>query len=400
MMNEIRNLLAAVLITSLPTLCPGVGNQLTVTAVNKLQLTRSNVTIELSAKDLAPLGEKNLGRIHVKDAAGGEVVCQAVEMEDDHVSDAVIFQADFAPRESRTFTVFAGGKQVYTRDQFRAYGRFAQDRLDDFAWENDRIAHRMYGKALETFLNEPLCSSTVDVWSKRTTRLVINDWYLLDNYHEDNGDGADFYSAGMSRGNGGDGLWAGDRLWVSRNFTKSRVLACGPIRVMFELTYDPFEVNGISVAEVKRITLDAGQNLDHYQSFYKPYIRPGKRVTLITGIGLRKVDIVQKDLNAEGGYLTAWEPVKEDTSRTGHWGSVVVIDPKLFEKQTEDKLNLLMLARVPENNVSSYWAGFFWNASGQFADYAAWKKHVDEFAQGLASPIEVSIPAEPNGHGK
>lgn len=399
-MNEIRNLLAGAFITSLPALCPGAGNQLAIKAVNQLQLTRSNVTIELSAKDLAPLGEKNLSRIHVKDAAGREVVCQAVETEGDYRTDQVIFQADFTPGESKTFCVFAGEKQVYFKDQFRAYGRLVQERSEDFAWENDRIAHRMYGKALETFQNEPLCSSTVDVWSKRTTRLVINDWYLLDNYHEDNGDGADFYSAGVSRGNGGNGLWAGDRLWVSRNFKSSRVLACGPIRVMFELTYDPFEVNGISVSEVKRVTLDAGQNLDHYQSFYKPYMRPGKRVTLITGIGLRKVDIVQKDLNAEGGCLTAWEPVKEDTSRTGHWGSAVLVEPKLFERLTEDKLNLLMLVKVPENNVSSYWAGYFWDASGQFTDYAAWKKHVDEFAQGLASPIEVTIQTEASGHGK
>ena len=29
--------------------------------------------------------------------------------------------------------------------------------------------------------------------------------------------------------------------------------------------------------------------------------------------------------------------------------------------------------------------------AGQFTDLAAWKKYVDEFAQGVASPIEVSI---------
>ena len=34
---------------------------------------------------------------------------------------------------------------------------------------------------------------------------------------------------------------------------------------VFELTDEPFDVNGISVTETKRITLDAGQNLDHFQ---------------------------------------------------------------------------------------------------------------------------------------
>jgi len=40
---------------------------------------------------------------------------------------------------------------VYTKGQFRAYGRFVRERFDDFRWENDRIAHRMYAKALETY---------------------------------------------------------------------------------------------------------------------------------------------------------------------------------------------------------------------------------------------------------
>ena len=246
-MNHVRGILIVGFVAVMPTLCSAATKQLTVKAVNKLQIARPSQTIELSANDLAPLGEKNLERIHVKDADGKELVCQAVDTDGDYEPDHVIFQADFAPRETRTFTITTGKKQEYTKDQFRAFGRFVRERFDDFAWENDRIAHRMYGKALETWKNEPLTSSTVDIWSKRVSRMLINDWYMLDNYHEDSGEGADFYSAGLTRGCGGNGLWAGERLWVSRNFVASRVLANGPIRVMFELTYEPFDVNGISV---------------------------------------------------------------------------------------------------------------------------------------------------------
>ena len=35
--------------------------------------------------------------------------------------------------------------------------------------------------------------------------------------------------------------------------------------------------------------------------------------------------------------------------------------------------------------------GFAWDKAGQFTDEAAWKKYVNEFAQGLQSPIEVSV---------
>ena len=83
-------------------------------------------------------------------------------------------------------------------EDYRVYGRFVRERHDDFAWENDRVAFRIYGEALETFEKEPLTSSAVDAWSKRTRRLVLNDWYLVDDYHRDHGEGGDFYPAGRT----------------------------------------------------------------------------------------------------------------------------------------------------------------------------------------------------------
>jgi hypothetical protein len=387
-MRKTQSALIIALLATLPILCLAADAQLKVKAVNKLQIARANQTIELSAKDLAPLGE-DLTKLHVKDASGKEVLCQAVDTDFDayHKPDHLIFQADFAPGETKTFTVSAGDKLVYTREQVKAHGRFVRERFDDFAWENDRIAHRMYGKALETWKGEPLTSSTVDIWSKRTPKMVIDEWYMVDNYHADTGDGADFYSAGPTRGCGGNGLWAADKLWVSKNFVASRVLANGPIRVMFELDYEPFDVNGTQVAETKRITLDAGSHLDRFQSSYKPQ----GQAALTTGIGLKKVNGEEKALNTEHGWLAKWERMEKNA---GMQGLAVVVDPKLFEKQTEDQRNLLVLVKVPADNVVSYRAGFCWDKAGQFTNLDAWKTYVDQFAQGLASPIEVSVSAE------
>src|ERR1035437_4046954 len=257
-MNRIEAILTITLVATLPAFGQAMTNKLIVKAVNTLETARPSQTIELSAQQLAPLGEKDLRKIHVKNAAGKELLCQAVDTDGDYHPDEVIFQADFVAGETNSFTVTVGKKWDYTKDQFKAYGRFVRERFDDFAWENDRIAHRTYGKALETWKEEPLTSSAIDVWVKRVPYLVINGWYMLENYHLDHGEGADFYSAGTTRGNGGDGLWAADKLWVSKNFVNSRVLACGPIRVLFELTYEPFEANGTKVSEVRRIALDDG----------------------------------------------------------------------------------------------------------------------------------------------
>ncbi len=168
--------------------------EVTVQAVNRLPVARPCQTLEVTRAQLSSLGAKELNTVHLRDSKGAEVLCQAVDTDLDayHKPDIVIFQADFSPNETKSFVVFTGPRHVYAKDQFKAFGRFVRERFDDFAWENDRIAHRMYGKALETWASEPLTSSTVDIWSKRTARLVVNEWYLTDDYHADHGEGADF----------------------------------------------------------------------------------------------------------------------------------------------------------------------------------------------------------------
>lgn len=364
--------------------------QLTVTARNPLPLARSSQTIELTAAQLAPLGAVDIATVHVADAAGQRLLAQALDTDGDALrrTDTVVFQADFAANETRTFTLTTGARHTHRREQFKAFGRFVRERFDDFAWENDRIALRTYGRALETWEGGPLASSTFDIWSKRTSRMVINDWYLADDYHTDHGEGADFYSAGLSRGGGASGLWAADRLWTSRNFVYSRVLANGPLRVLFELEYAPFEVDGVSVSEVKRISLDAGAQLGRFHSAYKQFIRPGQTRALVTGIGLKKAAGEQVEANPSRGWLVKWEPVERNG---GEQGLAIVVPPAGFARQAGDALNHLVLTPVAPDGTVTYWAGFAWDRAGHITNAAAWRRHVDEFARGLADPIQVRV---------
>ena len=109
------------------------------------------------------------------------------------------------------------------------------------------------------------------------------------------------------------------------------------------------------------------------------------------GIGIKKKDVTQTDPKLERCTFTTWEELMDDKLGHSHLGQAVVLDPKLFVKMAGDKLNYLVLAKTAKDNTISYWAGFGWDKSGQFADYASWKGYVDEFAQGVASPIVVSV---------
>ena len=81
-MFSMKKILIPVLLAALPMLSPA-ADSLTVKAVNKLQIARASQTIELTAAQLAPLGEANLNKIHVKDASGKELLCQAVDVDYD-----------------------------------------------------------------------------------------------------------------------------------------------------------------------------------------------------------------------------------------------------------------------------------------------------------------------------
>jgi hypothetical protein len=240
----------------------------------------------------------------------------------------------------------------------------------------------MYGAALETWAQEPLTSSAVDVWSKRTRRLIINDWYMVDDYHRDHGEGADLYSSGSTRGCGGNGLWVDGKLYPSANFRNSRVLANGPIRVMFELTYDTWDARGTRVSETKRITLDAGQNLDRFESFYK---WEPNTVEIAFATGIKKSPDSQKAFNAKEGVLRTWE-----TLSSGQLGCAVIFEPNKAT-EAEDNRNFFVVSKSSPDHAARYYAGFGWNKSGDFPTVESWDRYLAQFSQRLRSPLKVSL---------
>ena len=344
-------------------------------------LDRPSETVVLAAADLQrTLTVKDIRTVRVRDdKTSTDLLTQAVDRNDDGTFDELLFQADISARETRRFTLTVGERRIPARDEYRAYGRFNRERRDDFAWENDRVAHRMYGAALETWKQEPLTSSGLDVWVKRTKRLVINDWYMVDDYHRDTGEGADLYSVGRTRGCGGSGLWHEGKLYTAANFRNSRVLANGPIRVMFELMYEPFDVAGSSVTEMKRISLDAGHQLNRIE-----VVRQGAPAAsaLAAGIRLNPGSIAQT--TRETGVLRTWEPLKQE----GHLGCAVVI-PKLADSREADG-NTLAIATA-ETGPTVYYAGSAWDRAGVIKSIEDWDRYLAREAARIRRPVDVRL---------
>ena len=148
----------------------------------------------------------------------------------------------------------------------KTYGRFVPERADDFAWENDKIAFRTYGKALE--LTPKQNAYGIDVWVKSTDRMVINERYARGKYHEDHGDGMDYYHVGYTLGAGNCAPFVKDSIWYSKNYSRYEILDNGPLRTTFRLYFDAWNVDGHTVDGTKTISLDAGSQLNKIEVRY------------------------------------------------------------------------------------------------------------------------------------
>jgi pectinesterase len=381
--------LAAVTLAFLPAaLTSGDEAPVRLRVSNALDVARPSQTVEVAAAALAGRFEgEDLARVVVTDAGTGrEILAQAVDEDGDGTLDRIVFQSGFAPREIREFVLSRGERRKPRLEDYRVYGRFVRERHDDFAWENDRVAFRIYGKALETFEKEPLTSSTVDAWSKRTARLVLNDWYLVDDYHRDHGEGGDFYPAGRTRGCGGSGLVRDGALAVSKNFRSSRVLAAGPIRLVFEVTYPEWETPGLKATEVKRVTLDAGSHFNRFESFYET----DDEGPVTWAAGIRRAEGVTPRVDREGGVVRTWEH-QTRYGEDGWLGCGLVVDPATLVDAREEAGSQLLVARTPKDRPATWYAGSGWDRSGHFADMAAWDRYLDAFVARVRSPLAVEV---------
>jgi rhamnogalacturonyl hydrolase YesR len=304
----------------------------------------------------------------------GLVSCVGPDGKLKHVQPVGADPKAFDPEHSDVYGVGAfllAGSEVYRMalggaDGF-AYGAFVPQRMDDFAWENDRIAFRVYGLALRR--TEPQTGSGIDVWLKRTRKPVIEKWYFLADYHKDHGEGLDMYKVGPGRGCGGSGVWREGKLYVPRTFVTWRMVENGPKRVAFELGYEPWDAAGLQVRETKRIALEAGSNLNRIESRLEWEGGPDE---LDVGVGIvTRPGGGEVTVGPDGSWASYWEPADPENGTTGC--GIVMTSPA---RREEAEGHVLLVTRVRRGAPLVYLAGAGWTKSGDFADRAAWEAYV------------------------
>lgn len=353
----------------------GYAQECTVLVKNSLPVQRALETVELAWSDVvAKIPDATAKNIVVTDSEGKQIPSQVV-FNGEKAPQMLIFQATVAPKSSSSYSLAVGARDKYFT---KAFGRFVPERMDDYAWENNMAAYRLYGPKL----TDPV-SPGIDVWVKRTQKMVINNWYKIGDYHHDSGQGMDCYKVGITLGGGASAPFVDGKLWLSANYATQKRLDNGPIRTTVRLTYAPFDVAGQKVSLEKIISLDANTPFSKMTNIYSGTFA---KLPVAAGIVMHTV----KDKTFAKDYITITEEVS-DSKQPKEDGdiSLAVIMPKAAST-TEAEGHALIVGYAKSGSPLVYWSGAGWSKSW-VKDAAAWDTYVKEAAAKLQSPLKVTI---------
>jgi rhamnogalacturonyl hydrolase YesR len=383
---------------------------------NPSTFSRSCETVEISWSEIASrLMDSRLRnlRINVMDGLSSRILDSQIYSSDSNSTpDTLLFQVDLAPGETRTFYILdASALAAVPPPIVKTFARYVPERMDDFAWESDRTAHRIYGQAL--IKGEGTITSGIDAWIKKDHQLIMEEMYRTGHYHQDNGEEMDDYRVGKSAGDGGSGIWDGQKFRAAINYRNWKLITTGPIRSEFEVTYDAWDAgNGRMVTLTKRISIDAGSWLSKAQDTFAS----DDKSPLTVGVGLaeracptNREEFITHDLSE--GWTAYWQPEDQPKGIMG----VATILPKdsvtAFTNDAPDlpdaKLhamvpqpthegyppirNMLAIAQVQVGQPFTYYFGACWDRSGDFTNHIQWENYVKRFAERRDQPLQVTV---------
>ena len=388
----------------------------TVTVANSTDLNRTDEMVELSMDDLTmKLQLPDTAEVVVLNPEGQQVPSQITS------DGKLIFPATVGANASVDYTIQAG---TPISVETSVYGRQYPERVDDIAWENDKVAFRTYGPALQATGERAF---GYDIWVKSVAEPVVekryegelnpetkariselkktdpkaaDELYKSVSYHVDHGNGLDCYKVGPTLGGGTAALMVNDTIVYPYCYKTFEVLDNGPLRFTVKLTYNPLIVNGDSVVETRLISLDAGSQLN---KTVVTYDNLKETTPVVAGIVLHDPESsAQYKVSAEKGYVTYADPTDNPNNNNGtiFVGAILPTakDAKAvyFEEKEKNDLRggadghvLAIADYTPGSELVYYW-GAGWSKYG-FDTIEDWNAYIDEEASLKSEPLTVSI---------
>lgn len=383
MKSKMIKLMAAASAAAILASCSRQGLKVAVT--NGSESDRTDETVELCFKSLQEAdGSLTADNVVVLDASGVQVPSQVYTETDGTVK--LVFQVNVPASESVEYEVVAGEREQYP---VLAYSRHVPERMDDYAYENNLVAGRIYGPALEF----PRTYGS-DVWVKCTDRLVIDDWFAKGDYHHNYGEGMDCYKVGGTLGGGALAPYAdcGDFV-IGDNWASFKHICDGPVRTKAAFTYDAVEVNGLKYSAYREIELDANSHFVKSVTTFSPVGHDAD--SLNVALGAVTHDVISR---ANGQNWIAFTEKASDSSQPDVDGNIsiaLVYDPAELADNVivgvgDVAGHAAILTHEAAGKPITVWTGSGWSQGG-VGSPQEWEKMVSRFASSKADPLIIEI---------
>ena len=259
----------------------------------------------------------------------------------------------------------------------KVMARFVPERSDDFVFENNLIAGRFYGEALEGNPTSP----GIDVWVKLPGKLVANDWYKgamedPDYYHHNHG-GKDCYKVAVSLGGGASApLIDGKLCYPATNYRSYEIVEDGPEKVVFVLHYPAWQAaDGITVSLDKKVTVVPDSYFCDVEDVYT--FTGAETLTIAAGVNRHPAQQTMVTEIIGPDCYALWENASDQSiePEDGQLGVAVLVPDGEDGYVTADEVHGICTRTIASGEPFRYKFGSCWS-KGDIKDADDWFRHV------------------------
>ena len=389
------------------------ADQVTITVSNPIKSSR----IEMVEADFAAiqdkLGESN--QIIVTDADGKEIPSQVTW------DGKLIFQAGVSSKGKSIYYAKVGVPQKY---ETKVKGRLFVERQDEFGWENDKVAYRVYGHGGAVgydLFNKSTSDLMLDYWyaseqnqemrsvsrqlSERGYKDLADQVYNAFSYHIDHGKGMDCYTVGPTLGGGANALLNTDgSLFMPKCYQSFEILDQGPLRFTVRFIYPEQEYNGEKIKETRIISLDAGSHFNRVSVFYEGLTKP---VQMASGTVIHKNNpsayvisqgyMGYEDLGDASVYNAKYR--QEFAKQMGKIYIGLLYTDKTIDTSYQTRENgiatghiLATVTYLPATTYT-YYFGSAWNRNSEtsFQNLTDWEAYLNKKSEEVNNPLKIKL---------
>lgn len=405
-------------------LCLAAMTAMALQAAEKVKITVSNpihgARMEMVEVDITTLKKKTGiqdNGIVVIDADGKEIPSQIT------YDGKLIFQAGVGSKGKSVYYAQQGTPKQY---ETRVKGRLFIERQDEFGWENDCVAYRVYGHG---------GAVGYDLFNKSTSDLMLDYWYASEQnqemrsvskqlhdrgyhdladqvynafcYHIDHGKGMDCYTVGPTLGGGANALLNEDgSLFMPKCYKTFEILDQGPLRFTVRFTYPEQNFNGEKIVETRIISLDAGSHFNRVAISYRGLTKP---YNMVAGTVVHKSNPSAYIISNENGYLgyedlgdasVYNEKYRNELSKQMGKIYIGLLFPEksisMSYQQRENGIaagHILASMLYKPNTTYTYYFGSGWdkNPNTNLNSLTDWEAYLNKAAQWVRQPLKVKL---------